>query len=232
MISPASRRRWLKVAIAAAFVGGLAAFLASGGARYLTLDTVKQHAATLRAFRDAHYFEAIALSFAIYVTAASLSLPSGTVLSLTFGFLFGRWIASALVVSAGTIGATVLFLGARYLFGESLRRKLGRAGDRINAEFTHDGFSWMLFMRLMPVFPYFLVNLIPALTAIRARTYAAATFIGILPSTLIVTNLGQVLGDLDSTRGLFTPETLIALSLFGVLALIPVLVHHLRSKAR
>jgi uncharacterized membrane protein YdjX (TVP38/TMEM64 family) len=82
----------------------------------------------------------------------------------------------------------------------------------------------------MPVFPYFLVNLIPALTAMRARTFMAATLVGILPSTLIVTNLGQALGNLESTRGLLTPETLIALSLFGLLALLPVLFHHLRSK--
>ena len=230
MIAPASRRRWLKLLIASAFVGALAGFLASGGASYLTLDNVKQHASSLRAFAEAHYFTALALSFLIYVTAASLSLPSGTVLSLTFGFLFGRWVASALVVTAGTLGATILFLAARYLFGKAVRQKLGHVGESINQGFTHDGFSWLLFMRLMPVIPYFLVNLIPALTAIRVRTYMAATFVGILPSTLIVTNLGQALGNIDSTRALFTPEALIALSLLGLLALFPVLLHYLRAK--
>jgi len=184
----------------------------------------------VRAFADAHYFTALALSFLIYVTAASLSLPSGTVLSLIFGFLFGRWVASALVVTAGTLGATVLFLAARYLFGKAVRQRLGHVGESINQGFTHDGFSWLLFMRLMPVIPYFLVNLIPALTAIRVRTYMAATFVGILPSTLIVTNLGQALGNIDSTRGLFTPEALIALSLLGLLALFPVLLHYLRAR--
>jgi uncharacterized membrane protein YdjX (TVP38/TMEM64 family) len=152
------------------------------------------------------------------------------VLSLTFGFLFGRWIATALVVTAATLGATLLFLVARYLFGETVREKLGKIGERIDAEFTQDGFSWLLFMRLMPVFPYFLVNLIPALTAMRTRTFMAATLVGILPSTLIVTNLGQALGNLESTRGLLAPETLIALSLVGLLALLPVLYHLLRPK--
>lgn len=223
-------RRWPKLVLLAAFVAALAAFLISGGARYLSLETVKAHAVALRTFTDAHYVEALALSFAVYVTAASLSLPSGTVLALTFGFLFGRWVATALVVTAATLGATILFLCARYLFGRAARAKLGKIGERINAELTHDGFSWLLFMRLMPIFPYFIVNLIPALTAMRARTYMAATFVGILPSTLIVTNLGQALGTIESTRDLLTPEVLVALSLFAMLALLPVLFHHLRSK--
>ena len=230
-MTTASRRAWPKVAIAVVFVAALVAFLASGAARYLTLDAVKQHAASLRAFTDVHYFEALALAFALYVAAASLSLPSGTVLSVTFGFLFGRWIASALVITAATLGATIVFIAARYLFGEAVRQRLGETGERINAEFTHDGFSWLLFMRLMPVFPYFLVNLIPTLTAIRVRTYAAATLFGILPSTFIVTNFGQALGNLESTRGLFTPEALAALSLLALLALFPVLLHYLRSRA-
>jgi uncharacterized membrane protein YdjX (TVP38/TMEM64 family) len=230
MTAATSRPAWPKLVVALALVGAVAAFFLSDGMRFLSLDAVKMHAAGLRAFTESHYLVALLLSFAVYVTAASLSLPSGTVLSLTFGFLFGRWIATALVVTAGTLGATVLFLTARYLFGESVRKKLGRFGEEVNTELTNDGFSWLLFMRLMPIFPYFLVNLIPALTAMRARTFMAATFVGILPSTLIVTNLGQALGSLDSTRGLLTPQTLIALSLFGLLALIPVLLHHLRSK--
>ena len=225
-----NRPVWPKLVIAFVFLAALAAFVASGAAHFLSLDTVKTHAGTLRAFAETHYLLGLVLSLAVYVTAASLSLPSGTVLSLTFGFLFGRWIATALVVTAGTLGATVLFLAARYLFGEFLRKELGRIGERINSDFTHAGFSWLLFMRLTPIFPYFLVNLIPALTAMRARTFMAATLIGILPSTLIVTNLGQALGNLESTRELLTPETLIALSLFGLLALLPVLFHHLRSK--
>jgi len=230
MTPPARRARpGAKVALLLLFVVGIVAYLAFGGTRYVTLDGAKQHAATLRAFTDAHYVEALALAFATYAIAASLSLPSGTVLSLTFGFLFGRWVATALVVTAATVGATVVFLAARYLFGEAARRRLGRAGERINEEFTQEGFNWLLFMRLTPFVPYFLVNLMPALTEIRIRTYVAATALGIVPSTLIVTNLGQAFGNIESTRGLMTPEALAALSLIGLLALVPVLVHHVRS---
>jgi uncharacterized membrane protein YdjX (TVP38/TMEM64 family) len=233
-MTPPARRGGpgLKLAILVLLVAAVAAFLAFGGTPYLTLDAAKQHAESLRAFTETHYAVALALAFAVYATAASLSLPSGTVLSLTFGFLFGRWIATALVVTAGTLGATILFLAVHHLFGDALRRRLGQVGERINEGFTHDGFSWLLFLRLTPFFPYFLVNLVPALTEIRARTYVAATSLGILPSTLIVTNLGQAFGAIESTRGLLTPEALIALSLFGLLALVPVLVHHVRSKRR
>ncbi len=219
-----------KIALLVFFVGGIIAYLAFDGTRYLTLDGAKRYAATLRMFTEAYYVEALALAFATYVIAASLSLPSGTVLSLTFGFLFGRWVATALVVTAATLGATILFLSVRYLFGEAARRRLGRVGERINEEFTHEGFNWLLFLRLTPFVPYFLVNLVPALTEIRVRTYVAATALGILPSTLIVTNLGQAFGNIESTHGLLAPEALVALSLFGLLALVPVLVHHLRGR--
>lgn len=229
-MSTMSRPAWPKLVVALLFVAGVVAFVASGGARFLNLDAVKMHAGGLRAFAETHYLQALALSFIVYLTAASLSLPGGTVLALTFGFLFGRWVATALVITAATLGATIVFLAARYLFGETVRSKLGRLGERINAELTQDGFSWLLFMRLMPVFPFFIVNLVPALTAIKARTFMAATFVGIIPNTLIVTNLGQVLGDIESTRDLLTPQTVLALSLFGLLALLPVLFHHLQQR--
>jgi uncharacterized membrane protein YdjX (TVP38/TMEM64 family) len=222
-------RRGARLAILAVFGLVIAVYFALDR-HYFTLDAIKQNREALLAFAQAHYGATLALSFAIYATATALSLPTGTVLSLTLGFLFGRWIATAIVVTAGTLGATVLFLTVRCLFGAAARRRLGVWGERVNEGFTEDGFYWLLFLRLMPPFPYFLVNLLPALTDIRARTYVAATLIGILPSTLIVTNLGQALGSIDSTSDLLQPQALVALSLLGVLALIPVLLHHLRSK--
>jgi uncharacterized membrane protein YdjX (TVP38/TMEM64 family) len=222
-------RRASKLAILAVFVVAIAVYLALDS-HYFTLDAIKRNRDALFAFTQSNYGTALALAFAVYAAATALSLPTGTVLSLALGFLFGRWIATAIVVSAGTLGATILFLAARYLFGAGVRRRLGELGQRVNEGFTEDGFYWLLFLRLMPPFPYFLVNLIPALTDIRVRTYVAATLIGILPSTLIVTNLGQALGSIESTHDLFDPRAFLALSLLGLLALIPVLLHHLRSK--
>ena len=133
-------RRWARLAIPVVFVAAVAAFFALGGEHYLALDTIKQNRDALLAFTSAHYGLALALAFAIYATATALSLPSGTVLSLTFGFLFGRWVATGIVVTAGTLGATMLFLAARYLFGAAVRRRLGPLGERINEGFTESGF--------------------------------------------------------------------------------------------
>ena len=221
--------RGSRLAILAVFVLAITAYFVLDR-HYFTLDAIKQNRDALLSFTQAHYGPALALAFAVYAAATALSLPTGTVLSLTLGFLFGRWIATLIVVTAGTLGATALFLAARHLFGAAARRRLGAWGERVNEGFTEDGFYWLLFLRLMPPFPYFLVNLLPALTDIRVRTYVAATLIGILPSTLIVTNLGQALGSIDSTSDLLQPQAFVALSLLGVLALIPVLLHHLRSK--
>ena len=134
--------------------------------------------------------------------------------------------ATGLIVIGGTIGASLLFVTVRYLFADAIRRRLGPRAKRVEDGFTRNAFSWMLFLRLTPMVPYFLVNLIPTVTGIRLRTYALATMIGIIPVTFVFTNLGQTLGRIDSTRDLLSPETLTALALLGVLALIPVVLRY------
>jgi uncharacterized membrane protein YdjX (TVP38/TMEM64 family) len=209
--------------IAAVFVTGMVMFFALDGPRYLNLDTIKANRDALLAWTQAHYGLALTLAFVIYVTAAALSLPVALVMSLTVGFLFGRWVGTALVVVAATIGATLVFLAARYLFANAARRRLGALGARINAGFTEDAFSYLLFLRIVP-FPYFLVNLASAFTDIKVRTYVLATLIGMLPGTFVFVNLGQTLGRIESTRQLLSLETLAAFTLLGTLALLPVLI--------
>jgi uncharacterized membrane protein YdjX (TVP38/TMEM64 family) len=132
--------------------------------------------------------------------------------------------------TAGTVGATLLFLAARYLFARPLRHRLGTLGERVNEGFTRDAFHWLLFLRLTPIFPYFLVNLAPALTDIRVRTYVTATFLGIFPSTFVFANLGQTLGRIESASQLVAPETLVALALLGLFAVVPIFVRQWRSR--
>jgi len=222
--------RWLRLGVLTAFVGALVAFFALGGQHYLSFDAIREHRDALLAYTQAHYAKAVLLSFATFVVCTLLCLPSGTVLSLAFGLLFGRWVAALLLVTAGTLGSTLLFLAARYLFAGPLRRRLGAVGERVNEGFTRDAFHWMLFLRLTPIFPYFLVNLAPALTDIRVRTYVTATLIGIFPSTFIFANLGQTFGRIESVQQLVTPETVIALALLGLFALVPIFVRQWRSK--
>jgi len=214
----------VRIILALVFAGAVAAFFALGGYRYLTLDTIKDNRDALLAFTQAHYAQAVVIAFLVYVAAAAFSLPGGLILSLTCGFLFGRWAGTVLVVLAASIGATLLFLAARYVFADSARKRLGALGEKINAGFTRNAFSYMLFLRLVPAFPFFLVNLAPAFTSIPLRTYALATFIGIIPGTFVFVNLGETLGRIDSLQGLVSWETLGAFALLGILALVPVVV--------
>jgi uncharacterized membrane protein YdjX (TVP38/TMEM64 family) len=220
----------VRIVVALAFAGVLVAFFALDGHRYLSLDTIKANRDALLAYTQVHFVQAVVIAFFVYVAATAFSVPGGLLLSLTCGFLFGRWVGTVLVVFAGTIGATLLFLAARYVVADAARKRLGPLGEKINAGFTENAFNYLIFLRLVPAFPFFLVNLAPALTTIPLRTFVLATFIGIIPGTFVFVNLGETLGRIDSLQGLVSWETLAAFALLGVFALIPVLVR--RSATR
>jgi uncharacterized membrane protein YdjX (TVP38/TMEM64 family) len=222
-------RRAGRYLLLALFAGVIVAFFALDGQRYFTLEAVKANRDALLGFTEEHFASALALAFAIYVGAVAFSLPVATVLTLTLGFLFGRWVATALVVLAATTGATAVFLAARYLFAEAAQRRMGDLGAKINAGFTANAFSYLLFLRLVPAFPFFLVNLAPALTGIKLRTFVLATLVGIVPGTFVYVNLGQALGRIESTRELVSPQVLGALALLGLVALLPILWKKFRS---
>jgi uncharacterized membrane protein YdjX (TVP38/TMEM64 family) len=227
-VSPGGK--WRKLAVLALFVGVIATFFALGGQKYLTLETIKAHRDTLLAFTEQHFVAALAIGFLVYAGAVAFSLPGGLLMSLTTGFIFGRWVGTVLVVVAATVGATIVFVAARYLFAEAARKRLGSLGEKLSAGFTENAFSYLLFLRLVPAFPFFLVNLAPAFTAIPVRTYVLATLIGIIPGTFVYVNLGQTLGRIDSLQGLVSTETIAAFALLGLFALVPVVVKKLKSR--
>ena len=220
---------WLKIALAVLFVGAIVAFFALGGHHYLTLESIKANRDALLRYTEAHFATAVAIAFLVYVGQPRSACPGGLVLSLTMGFIFGRWVGTAIVVVAATIGATILFLAARYIFADALRKRLGTIGEKINAGFTENAFSYMLFLRLVPAFPFFLVNLAPAFTSIPLRTFVLATLIGIIPGTFVFVNLGETLGRIESLQGLVSWQTFGAFALLGVFALIPILVKKIKS---
>ena len=228
-VPPAASKYGGKLVLAAIFVAAIVAFFAFEGQRYLSLDVVKANRDALLAFAEAHFILALAIAFFVYVGAVAFSLPGGLVLSLTTGFIFGRWVGTVLVVLAATLGATLAFLAARYLFADIARKRLGALGEKLSAGFTENAFSYLLFLRLVPLFPFFLVNLAPAFTKISLRTYVLGTLIGIIPGTFVYVNLGQTLGRIDSLSGLISTETIGAFVLLGLFALVPVLVKKLRA---
>ncbi len=222
---------WTRLALALVFVGVLVAFFVFDGSRYLNLATLKANRDALLAFTAEHYVTALAVAFFGYMSAVAFSLPIATVMSLAIGFLFGRWVGTALVVVAATIGATLAFLAARYLFADAARHRMGALGERINGGFSANAFSYLLFLRLVPLFPFFLVNLAPAFTTIRVRTYALATLLGVVPGAFVYVNLGRTLARIESTDELVGGETLFALALLGVLALTPVVLRKWKSRS-
>lgn len=213
---------WGKIAMVVFFVLAFGAFFVLGGPRFLELATIKEHRDSLLQFTAQHYAVALAIGFCVYVIAVMLSLPGATVLSLTAGFLFGRWAGTALTVLAASAGATLVFLGARYLFADFARKRVGGLYERMRTGFAAHAFNYLLFLRLVPLFPFVLVNLAPALAGIPLRTYVLATVIGIIPGSFVLVNLGETLGRIESSRDLVSGGTLLALALLGVLALLPI----------
>lgn len=215
--------RLLKALVALLFIGALAAFFALDGQRYLTLETLQQNRNALLEFTQQHYWQALLITVVVYTAATAISVPGAVLLSLATGFLFGRWVGTGVIVISATTGAALVFLAARYLFADAMRAKLGGKLRELSDGFARDAFSYLLFLRLVPLFPFWLVNLAPAFTDIRLSTYVAATAIGIIPGAFVFANLGQSLGRIQSTAQLVSPETLGALALLGILALVPVL---------
>lgn len=224
-----SSSRLLKASIALLFIGALAAFFALGGQRYLTLDALQQNRDALLGYSQAHYWKALLMAIALYTAATAFSVPGAVLLSLTVGFLFGRWVGTGVIVISATTGAALVFLAARYLFADALGAKLGGKLREISEGFARDGFNYLLFLRMVPLFPFWLVNLAPAFTNIRLSTYVLATGLGVIPGSFVFANLGQSLGRIQSTAQLVSAETVGALVLLGILALIPVMMKRFRD---
>jgi uncharacterized membrane protein YdjX (TVP38/TMEM64 family) len=234
--SPASRRArargWKKAVLATVLVGALVAFFALGGPRYLNFETLRAHRDELLAFKTRHFAAMAVAALVVYAAATALSFPGGVLMSLAMGFLFGRWVGTGLVVVAATLGATAAFLSARYLFADAARRRMGPRLKRLARGFEEDAFNYMLFVRLVPVFPFWLMNLVPAFTPVSTRTFMVATAIGILPGSFVFTNLGESLLRIHSARDLLSTSVLLSFTLLGLLALVPVAVKKLRKKVR
>jgi uncharacterized membrane protein YdjX (TVP38/TMEM64 family) len=203
----------------------VAVFFLLDGPQLLSLDNIRAHRQALTDYTAAHYLSMLLACGIIYSLSTALSLPGGTVLSLLLGFLFGRWTGTVLIVISATVGAGAVFWLARYLLADWAQQRLRQSAlsQKLLAGFQADAFNYLLFLRLVPLFPFWLVNLAPAFTSVSIRTYLITTVIGIMPGSFIFANLGQSLGRIDSLDQLLSWQTLLALSLLGVLSLMPVL---------
>jgi uncharacterized membrane protein YdjX (TVP38/TMEM64 family) len=206
----------------------IAAVFASGLDRYLTFEALREHRQALLAVVEANVLFAALGFVVVYAAAIALSVPGGAVLTMTGGFLFGVVIGSALSVTGATIGATVVFLIAKTALGDPLRARAGPWLARMEAGFRENALSYLLFLRLIPVFPFWLVNLVPAFLGVPLATFVVATLIGIIPGSVVYTSVGNGLGavfdrgDTPDLGIIFTPEILLPILGLAVLALLPV----------
>ena len=196
--------------------------------RYLTFAALKEHRSLLVSFVEDHMLLAVLTYVAVYALATAVSLPGGALLSVAGGFLFGAWFGTVWIVVAATLGASGIFLIARSALGGPLRRRAGPALRRMEAGFSENAFSYLLTLRLIPLFPFFLVNLVPAFLGVTLRTYVGATVIGVIPGAFVFASSGVGLGSVfDSSESfsvgsVVTPEILVALTGLGLLSLLPV----------
>ena len=227
-----SVRRLLPLAALALAVAAVFAFDLD---RYLSFDSLRENRAALTGFVAANGVLASVVYVLIYAAAVALSLPGGAVLTIAGGFLFGTLLGGAFVVLAATVGATLLFLIAKTALGDPLRARAGPFLKKMEAGFQENAVSYLLFLRLIPLFPFFIVNLVPAFLGVTLRTYVLATFVGIIPGSLVYASVGAGLGSVFdrseafSPSSVLTPQIAVALVGLAVLALLPALHRKLRA---
>jgi uncharacterized membrane protein YdjX (TVP38/TMEM64 family) len=210
----------LLVAIALVFALGLD--------QYLSFETLRRHRAELLAFVERNAVLAPVLFVLVYAAVIALSIPGGAILTIAGGFLFGIVLGTILVVIGATAGATAIFLIARSALGDALRARIGPRARRMEEGFREDAFNYLLFLRLIPLFPFWLVNIVPALLGVGLGTYVVATAIGIIPGSLVYASVGNGLGavfdagEMPDLGIIFRPEIILPIAGIALLALLPV----------
>ncbi|MEY4250191.1 MAG: hypothetical protein RJA87_1824 [Pseudomonadota bacterium] len=213
----------------------VAVVFASGLADHLTLVELKARRDQLQGFVALHPVLSFGLYILIYIAVVSLSLPGALVMTLSGGFLFGPWLGAAAASSGASLGAAVIFLVCRSAVGDSLRGKAGSTIAKIEEGVRRDAFSYILTLRLIPVMPFWLVNLAAGFVDIPLRTFLAATVLGILPGSLVYSGLGSGLGEVFASgqepnlRVIFEPHVLLPLVGLGLLSLLPVVLRRFRK---
>lgn len=232
-------RRWLPAALLVVLIG--AAYL-TGAGNYLTLGAIAENRALLKDFTADHLVGAVLIYMAVYVSVVALSLPAAAVMSIAGGFLFGWRLSVPITVLAATMGSVIVFHIVKTSFGAVLVERAGPAARKLAKGFERDSFSYLLFLRLVPAFPFFIVNAVAGLSRVNFWTFTLATAIGIIPAAFAFAYLGTGLDGvvdaearrykdcLDTLRAascrmeldvgaLLTREIVIAL---GFIALIPI----------
>lgn len=213
--------KFFKFGLIGLFALALLLFFLLGGHEYLSFDAIKESRETLIGYKDEHFAFTLIAAIAIYLISAAFSLPIASILSLLAGLLFGRWLGAAVIVIGGTLGATLLLIAARYVFTDFFKRRKRSVGrlQALNEGFCRNGLLYVAFLRVVPVLPFWLVNLAAAFTKIPLPSYMAGTVLGMVPISFVWAQMGEKLETINSPGDAISAPIIISLSIIGVLGI-------------
>ncbi len=230
--NPSQQSNRSKFAILAGIALAIGLFLYFDLGRLLSLDALKSNRDHLLAFADANYAAAVGLFILTYIVVTGLSLPGAVILTLAGGFLFGSLLGTLFVNLGATTGATLSFLAARYLLRDWVEQKFGKWLGPVQQGFSENAFNYLMTLRLIPLFPFFAINLVSGLTRMNVGTYVAATSLGIIPGSFVYAYAGRQLGTINSLKEIASPNVIGAFVLLGLLALVPAVYKRFRGARR
>jgi len=219
-----------KIVVALVIAGAIGVFFYFDLARFLSLDALKQNRDHLLAFTEANFATSVALFILTYIAVTGLSLPGAVILTLAGGFLFGSVLGTLFVNLGATTGATLAFLAARYMLRDWVEQKFGKWLKPLQQGFAKNAFSYLMTLRLIPLFPFFVVNLVSGLTRMNVSSYVAATALGIIPGSFVYAYAGRQLGTINSLKEIASPNVIAAFVLLGLLALAPTIYKKFKTK--
>jgi uncharacterized membrane protein YdjX (TVP38/TMEM64 family) len=196
--------------------------------RFLTLEALRENRSQMVAYYGAHRLATVLIFMAIYILQTALSLPGAAILSLAAGAVFGALPGTVYANLAATIGATLAYLSTRFLFHDLVQRKFGERLEKLNRELEERGLNYLLFLRLVPVFPFFLINLAAGLTRLPLRTFIIGTMAGIIPGGFVYCNAGASLATITTLGEVASFHVLGSFALLGLFALLPVIYSKIR----
>jgi len=221
-----------KIFLLLAAVAAIALFFWFDLGRFLTLAALKSNRQALLDLYATHRLAMVAGFMALYIIQTALSLPGAAILSLAAGALFGSLLGTLYAVVSASIGATLAFLVTRYLLRDLVLGRFGERLEGINRELEQRGLNYLLFLRLVPVFPFFLINLAAGLTRLPLRTFVLGTLLGIIPGGFVFVNAGASLATISSVSGIASPRVLGSFALLGLFALLPALYSKSKRSSR
>jgi len=204
----------------------------SGAGQYLTLDNIKKHQTALEHLVKNQYGLSVALYVTAYIVSTAAAIPGALILTLVGGFLFHTFPGVIYVNIGATTGATLSFFICRYIFVDIIQGRYTGYLAKFNSEISENGYLYLLFVRLVPVFPFFMINAVSGLTRISWITFVWTTAIGILPGSIVYTFAGNQIGTIASTKDILSPHVVLAFLLLGLLALTPLAVKKIRAAIR